>query len=376
MLLVFALVAGAGAGGVAHAQENPKKARELFQQGKTFFDLGQFDDAIKAWQDGYRYKADPLFLYNIAQAYRQSGNPQRALFFYKSYLTNFPRAPNRAEVEEKIEALQKVIDDAARTQKMPPPGVMRPEHGGKTPPEDGGGETTSTRPATTTPRSTTTTPPTTSTTTQTPPQTTTTAMNTPPPPPGGSGASTEPPTVTKTAPPTIANPIDIGVMLGMDVWATGIPRGADPSFALAVTGGYTLQALSGAAFDFRVGGKLGFSFLSDVGSTDVFLSVLADPMVRIHLMPEKLDLYADLGLGVLILSGLTRNSALLKPGVTDVTGALAAFELRPAVGVEYYLSPSLSLQASPGLVISPPPNDFFAESIVRFELAFGASLRL
>jgi len=56
--------------------------------------------------------------------------------------------------------------------------------------------------------------------------------------------------------------------------------------------------------------------------------------------------------------------------------ALAAFELRPVVGVQYYLTPSLSLQFAPGLVLSPPPNDFFAESIVRFELAVGASLRL
>src|SRR6185503_18995915 len=54
-------------------------ARELFTQGNTFFDLGQFDKAIDAWQRGYQLKNDPGFLYNIAQAYRTQGDAQKAI---------------------------------------------------------------------------------------------------------------------------------------------------------------------------------------------------------------------------------------------------------------------------------------------------------
>ena len=54
----------------AQAQD-AEKARQLFQQGSKYYDLGQFDKAIEAWQQGYDQKPDPGFLYNIAQAYRQ-----------------------------------------------------------------------------------------------------------------------------------------------------------------------------------------------------------------------------------------------------------------------------------------------------------------
>ena len=109
-MLVAALLAGAGPARAEDAQ----KARELFQQGTTYYDLGQFDKAIEAWQAGYREKADPGFLYNIAQAYRVAGDPQKAIFFYKGYLRNSPKAHNRVEVEQKIAALQKQIDDPGR----------------------------------------------------------------------------------------------------------------------------------------------------------------------------------------------------------------------------------------------------------------------
>src|SRR5262249_7498064 len=55
-------------------------------------------------------KPDPIFLYNIAQAYRLSGDANKALFFYKGYLRNSPKAHNRADVEQKMQALQKQLD--------------------------------------------------------------------------------------------------------------------------------------------------------------------------------------------------------------------------------------------------------------------------
>jgi len=92
-VLLTALIAGAAPARAEDAQ----KARDLFQQGTTYYDLGQFDKAIESWQAGYREKADPGFLYNIAQAYRVAGDPQKAIFFYKGYLRNSPKAHNRVE---------------------------------------------------------------------------------------------------------------------------------------------------------------------------------------------------------------------------------------------------------------------------------------
>src|SRR6476469_6835022 len=91
-LVVAALVALAA--GPAQA-EDAEKARQLFQQGSKYYDVGQFDKAIEAWQQGYDQKPDPGFLYNIAQAYRQKQDAAKAIFFYKGYLRNSPKAKNR-----------------------------------------------------------------------------------------------------------------------------------------------------------------------------------------------------------------------------------------------------------------------------------------
>src|SRR4029078_1977156 len=106
-VVVAAVVAFAAA--PARAQD-AEKARQLFQQGSKYYDLGQFDKAIEAWQQGYDQKPDPGFLYNIAQAYRQKQDAAKAIFFYKGYLRNSPKAKNREEVEQKIAALQKQLD--------------------------------------------------------------------------------------------------------------------------------------------------------------------------------------------------------------------------------------------------------------------------
>ena len=128
--MVAALIAFAAA--PAQAQD-AEKARQLFQQGSKYYDLGQFDKAIEAWQQGYDQKPDPGFLYNIAQAYRQKQDAAKAIFFYKGYLRNSPKAHNRAEVDQKIAALQKQLDAGA-----PPPGNGTPPPNNGTPPPNNG----------------------------------------------------------------------------------------------------------------------------------------------------------------------------------------------------------------------------------------------
>src|SRR3982751_3743039 len=129
-LVVAALIAFAAA--PAQAQD-AEKARQLFQQGAKYYDLGQFDKAIEAWQQGYDQKPDPGFLYNIAQAYRQKQDAPKAVFFYKGYLRNSPKAHNRAEVEQKIAALQKQAGDTGGAT-APPPNTTAPPPGLTAPP--------------------------------------------------------------------------------------------------------------------------------------------------------------------------------------------------------------------------------------------------
>jgi tetratricopeptide (TPR) repeat protein len=160
-------------------------AREHYARGTSYYDLGKYDDAIKEFEAAYQLKNDPAFLYNLAQSYRLAGNAERALHFYRTYLRYMPKAPNRAEIGDRIAALEKQVAAEAKTTTTPPPAGTTPPPTGTTPPPTG-----------TTPPPTGTTPPpdTTPPTGTTPPPTgTTPPPTTYPPPPGGELPGQPPP---------------------------------------------------------------------------------------------------------------------------------------------------------------------------------------
>jgi tetratricopeptide (TPR) repeat protein len=96
-------------------------ARRHHDRGTSLYNLGQFEEAISEYRRGYEQKADPVFLYNIAQAYGQLGAPDKALFFYRRYLSTAPEAPNRRQVEERIADLEKLVAAEQRVRTPAPP---------------------------------------------------------------------------------------------------------------------------------------------------------------------------------------------------------------------------------------------------------------
>ena len=100
----------------AHA-EDAEKARQLFQQGSKYYDLGQFDKAIEAWQQGYDQKPDPGFLYNIAQAYRQKQDAAEGDLLLQGLPAELAQGaqPSRGRAEDRGAA------EAARRRAAPPP---------------------------------------------------------------------------------------------------------------------------------------------------------------------------------------------------------------------------------------------------------------
>jgi hypothetical protein len=89
-----------------------EQARQHYEIGTQQYDLGHWDDAIREFEKAYELRPDPSFLYNLAQAYRRKGDYRRALDLYKNYLVKVPKTPQRAEIEERINSLQKQIDEA------------------------------------------------------------------------------------------------------------------------------------------------------------------------------------------------------------------------------------------------------------------------
>src|SRR3982751_3936783 len=97
----------------ARAQDKPvdtkAAAKEHYTRGTSFYDLGRYDDAIKEFEAAYELKNDPAFLYNLAQSYRQVGNHEQAVHFYKTYLRYVPKPPNKADIEEKIKVEEQLV---------------------------------------------------------------------------------------------------------------------------------------------------------------------------------------------------------------------------------------------------------------------------
>jgi tetratricopeptide (TPR) repeat protein len=343
LALLLALVSwlAASVASAAPSPEAVKKAKEAFADGTTAFNLGQWQKAIDAWEKGYELKPDPIFLYNIAQAHRLAESFEKAIFFYKNYLRNSPKAPNRQEVEPRTPS------GAPGTTTGTPPSTA-----GTTPPNG--------------------TPP-----VGTPPPGDTRVADATPPPDGGAGATT-----TTSAETTIARPapprrslrrLDLGVSGGLNVWAAGVTGGAQPSTNLAVTGGYAVWYND--RLEFRVGAKIGYTYLADIASTDHFLSFLADPALHFRLWREHLFAYVEVGIGALVVTGVKSGSALLVPMGAPKT--FAGVEVRPALGVEYRINSRLGIFVSPALIYTPSPDKAFANSsIMRFDISLGAEVRI
>lgn len=98
-----------------------EQARKHYQEAEKQFDLGMWDAAIAEFAKAYELRPDPIFLFNMAQAYRRAGNARRAIDLYKNYLIKVPKTPQRSEVEERIRNLQKQLDEEERDAKRAVP---------------------------------------------------------------------------------------------------------------------------------------------------------------------------------------------------------------------------------------------------------------
>jgi Tetratricopeptide repeat len=124
--LLLGIVAVLASGRSAHAQLTPQQKQEIHQhydRATRAYDLGKYQEAVDEYQKVYEIDGDPVMLYNIAQAYRLNDQPQDAIHFYRRYLQRAPEARNRDDVERKIAAQEKAIEDKrkAAAAVQPPP---------------------------------------------------------------------------------------------------------------------------------------------------------------------------------------------------------------------------------------------------------------
>ncbi len=108
VLAVLVLVASSPA---LAQQPNPKVAAEQhFNAADKLYKAGQYDQAVKEFLAAYQaYPANPL-LFNIGQAYRLSGDKEKALAYYEKYVEFEPNGGQVGEVKGYIKALKEDVE--------------------------------------------------------------------------------------------------------------------------------------------------------------------------------------------------------------------------------------------------------------------------
>lgn len=127
----------------ARAGQREDIARSEVAAGTAAYNLGYYEDAARHYEEAYRQVPDPVLLFDIGQAYRLAGKPDRAITAYRSYLRTAPAdVANRAQVERRIPELEKLVEQMKSAQTAPPPGTLPPAAPPASPPAQGQGSVT------------------------------------------------------------------------------------------------------------------------------------------------------------------------------------------------------------------------------------------
>jgi len=108
LALVVAVVAAAAPGmtGVARA-DDAADARKHAQRASSLAASGKCRQAVAEFDKALAVLRDPALLFNRGECHRKLGDADAAIDDYKQFLSDLPKAPNRAEVERRIAELSK-----------------------------------------------------------------------------------------------------------------------------------------------------------------------------------------------------------------------------------------------------------------------------
>lgn len=94
-------------------------AREHLERGNRLFEVGSFDAAIEEYKAGALIENAPLFLHNIALAYRMAGKRKESIFFYDQFKRRAkPTGEMLAEIDRLIDQMKSELEERSKT--MPP----------------------------------------------------------------------------------------------------------------------------------------------------------------------------------------------------------------------------------------------------------------
>jgi hypothetical protein len=88
------------------------EARELRDKGIVELNLSRYDEAVKLLEQAYELSRDPAILFDLVQAHRLNGNPERALILCASFLRTAPALTprNREQIERTVSELNIIVE--------------------------------------------------------------------------------------------------------------------------------------------------------------------------------------------------------------------------------------------------------------------------
>jgi tetratricopeptide (TPR) repeat protein len=130
LLLHIAIACIVLASATARADDKAEAAR-LYEVGKRHYNLNELDEAIVQFKSAYRLVPDPVYLFNIAQAYRLKGNKFCGLAaqFYATYQREEKDKKLRDSVKkrrEEMEACAKAHPQQEEPAVTAPPTTIEP----------------------------------------------------------------------------------------------------------------------------------------------------------------------------------------------------------------------------------------------------------
>jgi tetratricopeptide (TPR) repeat protein len=88
------------------------QARELRDKGIVELNLSRYDEAVRLFEQAYELSRDPSILFDLVQAHRLNGNPERALILCASFLRTAPALTprNREQIERTVSELNIIVE--------------------------------------------------------------------------------------------------------------------------------------------------------------------------------------------------------------------------------------------------------------------------
>lgn len=95
---------------ISYAQSDDE-ARIHFEAARSYYQHGQFEEALREFQTAYQLSPRPLLLYNIGMCNRELGRWQESISAFEQYLQELPNATDADVVRRRIEQMRQFLNN-------------------------------------------------------------------------------------------------------------------------------------------------------------------------------------------------------------------------------------------------------------------------